>query len=122
MEQELARSLGNVVHPVGLQVLGDVAAEQPDLVAVDLGIGIFEVRLAVAQALDLGAGQDEARLDLLQQLVIVPRAAVAGDDLDAGFVGLGPLLSLCRRLSWPSRIPETLQAAILSACSQMSRV
>ena len=42
---------------------------QPDLAAVDLGIGIFQVRLAVAQALDLGSGQDEPRLDLFQQLV-----------------------------------------------------
>ena len=61
---------------------------EPDLAAVDLRISIFEVRLAVPQALDLGSRQHDAGLDPLHQLVIVPRAAVARDDLDSRIVGL----------------------------------
>jgi len=87
VKQELARSLGNVVHPVGLEILGDVAAVEPDLAAVDVGISVFQVRLAIAQALDLGAGQNEPRLDLLEELIVVARAPVARDDLDCRIVG-----------------------------------
>ena len=98
MEQQLPRSLGNVVHPIGLDVLGDVAAHEPDLAAVEVGVSIFQVRLAVAQALDLGAGQDDPRLDLLQEVKLVPRAAVAGDDLEGAVVRLALRFALAAAL------------------------
>ena len=87
VEKQLPRALGLVVHAVGLKILGDVAAEQPDLALVHLRVRLFQARLADSQALDLGAGEDEASLDLLDQVVLVAGRAVAGDDVDAAALG-----------------------------------
>ena len=40
-----------------------------------------ELDVPRAQRLHLGAGQHDARLDALEELVVVPRAAVLGDQL-----------------------------------------
>ena len=76
MEQELAPSLGNVVHAIGLEVFGNVAANQPDLAVADLGIGIFQIRFTPSQALDLCSGQHDTGLDSLQEFIVVTGAAI----------------------------------------------
>ena len=52
---------------------------QPDLALVDHGVGIAELRLALAQRLDLGAEQLDPALEAVEQLELVPGAAVGGD-------------------------------------------
>ena len=85
VEQELAVALGTVVELVALRVLGDRRADEPRLAVADLGVRLGELRAALAERLDLGPRQLQARLDPVEQVVVVPRAAVLGDQL--GFVG-----------------------------------
>src|SRR4029453_7912779 len=51
------------------------------LAAAEGGVGVGQARLARAQRLHLRAEQDQARLDPLEHLVLVTRAAVGRDDL-----------------------------------------
>src|SRR5439155_2039632 len=57
VQQQLARPLRLVVQPIAHRVFRDIAAEQPDLAAFDLAVGIFETCLRFAQTLHLGAGE-----------------------------------------------------------------
>ncbi len=58
---------------------GDLDPVQPRLAVPDVRVRLRERRPAVAERLDLGARQHQARLDPLEQLIVVPRAAVVGD-------------------------------------------
>src|SRR5262249_9771530 len=66
--------------PVAHRVFRHVAAEQPDLPVLDLGVSVFEAGMPVAQALHLGAGEHQATLERLEHLVFVVRPLVAADD------------------------------------------
>ena len=46
-----------------------------------LGVRLLQRRLAVAQRLHLGPGQHEAGLDPVEEVEVVPRAAVLDDQL-----------------------------------------
>src|SRR5919106_3475972 len=81
VEQELARAVRDVVVAVALGVLGDVRADEPGLAALDADVGLGDVDLVRANALDLGAGQHDARLEGLLDGVVVSRAPVDGDRL-----------------------------------------
>ena len=88
MEEELALAVGIVVGRVPLRVLGDVEADEVDLPVADVAERALERRLAVAERLHLRAGQREARLEAVEEVVLVPRAAVVGDQL-------GPAVMAC---------------------------
>ena len=64
-----------------LRVLRDRGADEPGLAVADLRVRLPELGPAVAQRLHLGAGQLETGLDALEEVVVVPRAAVVGDEL-----------------------------------------
>src|SRR5262245_40184938 len=81
VEQELPRPGGLVVRAVSLLVDRDLGAEQPRLALAHLGVGLRERRPARAQRLDLRPGEDDPGLVPVEQLVVVPRAAVVGDEL-----------------------------------------
>src|SRR5262249_35659157 len=57
-----------------------VAAEQPGLAVTDGDVGVLEVHPAVPERLDLGPAQHETGLERFEDLVLMPRAAVGGDD------------------------------------------
>ena len=77
--EQLALASRLVVLAVPLRVGLDRRVDEPQL-AVALGrVRVAQHDLAVAQRLDLGAHQHEAGLDPLEDLELVPRAAV-GDD------------------------------------------
>ncbi len=81
VEEKLAVAVGVVVGRVALRVLGDVEADEVDLALANVAEGALQGRLAVAERLHLGAGQGEARLEAVEEVVLVPRAAVVGDQL-----------------------------------------
>src|SRR5215210_3781990 len=70
-----------MVLDVAVAVLGDVCPDEPHLVVADHRERALQVRLPVAQRLHLGAGQREPRLDLVREVVVVPRAAIVDDQL-----------------------------------------
>src|SRR3954447_5210613 len=84
VEQQLAVAAGLVVRHVPLRVLVDVRADQPDLAVAKIRVGLGERDASIAQRLDLGSGELQARLEAIEQVVIVPRTAVFGDRLDSG--------------------------------------
>jgi hypothetical protein len=59
----------------------DRGADQPGLTALDPGVGVAQVDLAAADALDLRAREDEARLERVVDVVLVTGLAVEGDRL-----------------------------------------
>src|SRR5262249_32856405 len=89
LQQQLARPPRLVVLDVGLRILGDVAAEEPQLAVADAGVGLVERALVVPQALDFGPLEDDAALELVENVVFVRRLAVAGDDLGSARLGGG---------------------------------
>ena len=70
-----------MIEAAGLQIFRNVGVDEPDLAVAGVRIGFGDRSLALAQRLHLGAGQREARLEALEELVVVPRAAVLGDRL-----------------------------------------
>src|SRR5262249_8830278 len=76
VEHELAVSVGIVVLPVPLLVHRDVRSDEPGLPVSHLRIGLLQRRSALAEGLHLRAGEDEPGLHAVEQLVLVPRAAV----------------------------------------------
>ena len=47
----------------------------------DIGIGLLQRGPPVPEGLDLGARQHETGLDPVEEVVVVPRSAVLGDEL-----------------------------------------
>ena len=74
-------SLRIVATLAGEPVRSDMGTLQPELPAPNGGIGVLELHLTGAQALDLGPLQHDARLEALHDLVVVARLAVARNDL-----------------------------------------
>src|SRR5512132_682678 len=70
-----------MVGDVSLCVLVDVSADQPDLAVAEVGVGLAERDASVAQRLHLGPGQLHAGLEPVEQVVVVPRAAILSDQL-----------------------------------------
>src|SRR5215216_3916824 len=81
MEEELAVAVRVVGAERRLLVRRDVEPDEPALAVAHRRIRLGEVGLARAQRLDLCAREHEARLDLLEQVVLVPRAAILCDQL-----------------------------------------
>ena len=73
---------GSWLAIVPLRVLGDVQADEVDLAVAHVAEGALE-RCALPSRRDFTSvpGQGEARLDAVEEVVLVPRAAVVGDSL-----------------------------------------
>src|SRR4030095_10862088 len=80
VQEQPARTLGEMVKAAGLQVFGHVGVDQPYLAAARIGVGFPDARLALAQRLDLAAGERNAGLEYLADFVIEARLAVVGDN------------------------------------------
>jgi len=93
MQQQLAGPcrVGDLVGAGGVE-RHDMAAQQPRLAVLDQDIGIGQLGLAGAQALDLPAGQHQARLEGLVDVVLEARLLVQGDDVAAGALALAFLV------------------------------
>ena len=65
-----------MIEAVGLDVLGNVATDQPHLVIFDAAIGVVERDRPFAQALHLAADQHDAALERVEYLIFVPRLAI----------------------------------------------
>ena len=103
MEQQLAAPDWLQVPAVALLVGRNVELQHPRLAVLDRGVGLGQARLAVPQALHLGAGQHQARLDGLEDEVVVARPAILRDDTvgRVGFTrpwvgGFAPGAGACR--------------------------
>ena len=82
VEQQPARARRLVVGVAAVLVRRDVAAHEPQPVAVDGAERLLQVDLPCPQRLHLGPLQFDPGLDAVEQLVLVPRAAIRDDDLD----------------------------------------
>jgi len=81
VQEQLAIAIRVVRGDGGLLVGRYVEPDEPELAVARVGVGALQGRLALAQGLDLAPGQREARLDALEQVVLMPRAAVLRDQL-----------------------------------------
>src|SRR5436305_9559416 len=81
VEEQLPVALGFVVGDVSLCVLVDMGADQPDLAVAEVCVSLTERDASVAQRLHLGSCQLHARLEAVEQVVVVPCAAILSDQL-----------------------------------------
>ena len=79
VEQEFAVAVRLVAGVPGAGVRGDVRVLQPDFAVLDARIRALDLDAVFAHGLDLGASQGDARLELREELVVVPGTAVLGN-------------------------------------------
>src|SRR5258708_38460878 len=70
-----------MVRAVALVVFGYVEADEPGFALAHVRVCLLQGRLPVAQRLHLCPAEDEARLQAIEQVVLVPRAPVVDDEL-----------------------------------------
>ena len=70
-----------MVPETGLAILGDVGADEPQLLFLNPNISFIERDVAFAEAFDFASNQHHTAFDLLKDLVLVPRTPVLSDDL-----------------------------------------
>jgi hypothetical protein len=78
VEQQLAGARGRRVVVTARTVGRNAEAFDPQLAIAHVGVRFTQTRPAVPQRLDLRALEHEARLPRFQEVVVVPRARVAG--------------------------------------------
>src|SRR5215210_3835337 len=81
MEQQLPVAVRIVARGAGLVVRGDVRPHEPELAVAHVAVRALEVRLPRTERLHLCPGEHETGLEPVEQVVVVPRAAVLGDQL-----------------------------------------
>ena len=89
MEQELAVAVRDVADPPLCAYSAIDAPTSQASPSADVRVRLPELDLAVARRLHLGAREHDTSLDALEKLVVVPRAAVVGDQLGSGRLGHG---------------------------------
>ena len=98
VEEQLAPPVGIVGTDVGGELVRrDVHPLEPQLAGIAAGEAVGELDVAEAQALDLAPGEHDAGLDDVEHLVVVPGAAIAGDQLGAALVSPR---AACEPFSW----------------------
>src|SRR5699024_9298478 len=113
VQQELTHAPRGVIPEVAARVLRDVKPPQPDLASIDGGISVHEAGLALPQGLDLRADEHHAALVGVEDVVVVARLAVGGNDGRAPATWCGGLL--------PLRSPGIHRGALLSHdCSHVT--
>ena len=80
-QQKLPRPARLMVEAVPMAVFGDVAVDQPDFLAFDVGIAFRDRALAVTERLHFGPRKLDAGFEPVLDEIIVPCAPVLGDDL-----------------------------------------
>src|SRR5690349_3425802 len=70
-----------MVETVAVAILGDVAVDQPDFVAIDRRVALRDRPLAVTQRFHFGPGKLDARLESLFDEIVEARSPVFGHDL-----------------------------------------
>jgi hypothetical protein len=88
IEQQLAPSKGIVIPGSAGLVFRNVKVYQPRLSGANLGVGLAQRSFPFTKSLDFGAYEDQASFKLIQQLVIVGRGPILGDDLIALLIPL----------------------------------
>src|SRR5699024_2976102 len=113
VQQERTHAPRGVIPEVAARVLRDVKPPQPDLASIDGGISVHEAGLALPQGLDLRADEHHAALVGVEDVVVVARLAVGGNDGRAPATWCGGLL--------PLRSPGIHRGALLSHdCSHVT--
>src|SRR5207248_10743883 len=79
VQQQFAFALGLVIAAVTALVRADMNVDEERLSPTKTDVSLAQVGAAVAQRLDLGARELDARLDRLQDEVVVERGAVGGN-------------------------------------------
>ena len=90
-----------MVELVGLDVFGDVAADQPDFAVLDAAVGVVQRQRAFAQALHLAADQHDAALERVEHFVLAPRLAILGDQPLVVVFAVGSVFFLAVYWAWP---------------------
>jgi hypothetical protein len=80
VHEELARPLGDVVEAVGLDILGDVAAHEPDFVLLDARVSFLQRKATGAEAFHFAADEHDAAFQRFDDFVLVAGFAVEGDE------------------------------------------
>src|SRR6476620_10449458 len=80
VDQQLAGTLRFMIPEGRLRILGDVASDQPQDAPFYPTVGLIELTLAIAQALDFAPLEHEAAFHRVENLVLVPRLAIFADD------------------------------------------
>jgi hypothetical protein len=83
VQEELSVAIRIVVGQVPLLVNRDVRTDEPRLLPTHVRIGLLQGSPSVAKRLDLGPGEDHTGLDPVEEVVVVPRAAVVDDQVFA---------------------------------------
>src|SRR3546814_9246663 len=81
VEQQFARPPRLVVEAVAVTELGNIAVDQPHLIALHLGVAFGDRSLAEPKRFDLCTLQCDPRLEYLLDRKVEARAPVLGDDL-----------------------------------------
>ena len=68
-------------------ILRDMAVDQPRLSGSNLGVGFAQRSLAFPERLDLSPYENEARLECVEQVVIVRGGAILRDNFHALAIG-----------------------------------
>src|SRR5690348_1147181 len=88
MQQQLASAIGFGGGVAGVFVAADVAVEEEGLAIANQAVAILELRLAGAQGFDLAAEQGHSGFEALENLVVMARLAVLGNDFFPGEHGI----------------------------------
>ncbi len=88
MDQQLARSGGDMIHAVGLDVFLDVTIHQPEFAIPHASVGLVQRELARAQALDFAADQCDAAFQRFQDIEPMTSLTVLGNQFVIRVLGL----------------------------------
>jgi hypothetical protein len=81
VEEELAIAIRIMVGEIALVVDRDVGADQPGLASPHIRVGLLQGSAAVPEGFHLCAGQHDARLDALEEVVVVPGSSIVDDQI-----------------------------------------
>src|SRR5690606_18065194 len=109
VHQELARAERIVVEAVAMPIFRDMRVDQIQALIFKRRIGVLNVGLAGAQALDLRAMQDQARFKFFMNEVVVAGLAVFGDRSTSHNKNFRYLSSGCPRDASRPRSPASFR-------------
>src|SRR5699024_4497667 len=113
VQQQLTHGSRGVVPEARAAVLRDTQPPQPGLAGIDGRLSVHEAGLALPQGLDVCADENNAALVGIEDVVVVARLAVGGNDGRAPDTWCGGLL--------PLRSPGIHRGALLSHdCSHVT--
>lgn len=81
VHQEFSGTLRHMIESIGLDILRNIATDEPNFVLFDLGIRLVQGYLAVAQAFYFASHQDDAAFQRIEHQIVVPGFAILRNDL-----------------------------------------